>query len=40
MGQGGTSDGRGAVGVAQHGVEGAGKVVVVGAAVILLSDWH
>lgn len=36
----GTSDGRGPIGVAQHGVEGAGKVVVVGAAVVLLSDGH
>lgn len=36
----GLSDGRGAVGVAQHGVEGAGEVVVVGAAVILLSYGH
>lgn len=34
------SNGWGSVGVAQHGVEGAGEVVVVGAAVILLSDGH
>lgn len=40
MGRRGTSDGRGAVGVAQHGVKGAGEVVVVGAAVIVLSDGH
>lgn len=34
------SDGRGSVGVAQHGVEGVGEVVLVGAAVVLLSDGH
>lgn len=34
------SCGRGAVGVAQHGVEGAGKVVGQCAAVVVLSQGH
>ena len=37
---GGGSRGRGSVGVAQHGVEGAGKVVGQGAAVGLLGQGH
>lgn len=34
------SCGRGAVGVAQHGVEGAGKVVGQGTAVVLFRQRH
>lgn len=36
----GRSRGRRAVGVAQHGVEGAGEVVGEGAAVVLLGQRH
>lgn len=36
----GGSYGRRAVGVSEHGVEGAGKVVGVGTAVVLLSHGH
>lgn len=39
-GRGGSSGGGRAVGVAQHGVEGAGEVVGVGAAVVLLGERH